>query len=208
MWKAGWDNFVYCLKSQLESLVVIWVQFSPVAQLCPNLCDPMNRSMPGLPVHHQLPEFTQTHVHRIHDAIQPSQPFSSCPQSLPASKSFPMSQLFTWGGQSTGASALASFLPNKSQGWSPGKSLTEGASQIPVTNDSTLHQLKPPHPSHVEGPVGPRRLGLATYPNPRPSSLTIPHNERIKATPNTVQAWTSLTCLVRVQEPHLVALRH
>ena len=46
-------------------------------------------------------------------------PFSSCPQSLPASKSFPISQLFTWGGQSTGASALASFLPKKSQGWSP-----------------------------------------------------------------------------------------
>ena len=46
-------------------------------------------------------------------------PFSSCPQSLPASKSFPKSQLFTWGGQSTGVSALASFLPKKSQGWSP-----------------------------------------------------------------------------------------
>ena len=46
-------------------------------------------------------------------------PFFSCPQSLPASESFPMSQLFTWGGQSTGASALASFLPRKSQGWSP-----------------------------------------------------------------------------------------
>ena len=46
-------------------------------------------------------------------------PFSSCPQFLPASESFPMSQLFTWGGQSTGVSALASFLPKKSQGWSP-----------------------------------------------------------------------------------------
>ena len=46
-------------------------------------------------------------------------PFSSCPQSLPASESFPMSQLYAWGGQSTGASALASFLPKKSQGWSP-----------------------------------------------------------------------------------------
>ena len=46
-------------------------------------------------------------------------PFSSCPQCLPASQSFPMSQLFTWGGQSTGVSALASFLPKKSQGWSP-----------------------------------------------------------------------------------------
>ena len=45
-------------------------QFSSVAQLCPTLCDPMNRSTPGLPVHHQLPEFTQTHVHRVSDAIQ------------------------------------------------------------------------------------------------------------------------------------------
>ena len=43
------------------------VQFSSVAQLCPTLCDPMNRSTPGLPVHHQLPEFTQTHVHRVGD---------------------------------------------------------------------------------------------------------------------------------------------
>ena len=55
-----------------------------------------------------------------HPAISSSvDPFSSCPQSLPASDSFPMSQLFTWGGQSTGVSAIASFLPKKSQGWSP-----------------------------------------------------------------------------------------
>jgi len=55
-----------------------------------------------------------------HPAISSSDvPFSSCPQSLPASESFPMSQLFTWGGQSTGVSALASFLPKKTQGWSP-----------------------------------------------------------------------------------------
>ena len=55
-----------------------------------------------------------------HPAISSSAiPFSSCPQSLPASKSFPMSQIFAWGGQSTGASALASFLPKKPQGWSP-----------------------------------------------------------------------------------------
>ena len=73
------------------------VQFSSVAQSCPTLCDPMNRSTPGLPVHHQLPEFTQAHVHRVgcHLAISSSVvPFSSCPQSLPASESFPMSQLF------------------------------------------------------------------------------------------------------------------
>ena len=53
------------------------VQFSLVAQSCLTLCDPMNRSMPGLLVHHQLPEFTQTHVHRVDDAIQPSHPLSS-----------------------------------------------------------------------------------------------------------------------------------
>ena len=53
------------------------VQFSSVAQLCLTLCDPMNRSTPGLPVHHQLPEFTQTHVHRVCDVIQPSHPLSS-----------------------------------------------------------------------------------------------------------------------------------
>ena len=53
------------------------VQFSSVAQSCPTLYDPMNHSTPGLPVHHQLPEFTQTHIHRVSDAIQPSHPLSS-----------------------------------------------------------------------------------------------------------------------------------
>ena len=53
------------------------VQFSSVAQSCPTLCDPMNRSVPGLPVHHQLPEFTQTHIRPVSDAIQPSHPRSS-----------------------------------------------------------------------------------------------------------------------------------
>ena len=52
-------------------------QIRSVAQSCPTLCDPMNRSTPGLPVHHQLPEFTQTHVHWVRDAIQPSHPLSS-----------------------------------------------------------------------------------------------------------------------------------
>ena len=97
-------------------------QIRSVAQSCPTLCNPMNRSTLGLPVHHQLPEFTQTHVHGVSDAIQPSHPapsvipFSSCPQSLPASETFPMSQFFASGGQSTGVSALASFPPKKSQG--------------------------------------------------------------------------------------------
>ena len=96
------------------------VQFSSVAQTCLTLCDPMKRNTPGLPVHHQLQEFTQIHVHRVCDAIQPSHPLSSpSPPApsilLPASKSFPMSQLFTRGGQSTGVSALASFLPKNTQ---------------------------------------------------------------------------------------------
>ena len=83
----------------------------------------MNHSTPGLPVHHQLPEFTQTHIHQVGDAIQPSHPLSSpsppAPQSLPASGSFPMSQLFTWRGQSIGVSASASVLPMNTQDWCP-----------------------------------------------------------------------------------------
>ena len=99
-------------------------QFSSVAHSCLTLCDPMNRSTPGLPVHHQLPEFIHSDSHPssrwCHQAISSSVvPFSSCPLSLPASESFQMSQLFTWGGQSTGVSALASFLPKNTQGWSP-----------------------------------------------------------------------------------------
>ena len=53
------------------------IQFSSITQSCLTLCDPMNRSTPGIPIHHQLPEFTQTHVHRVRDAIQPSHPWSS-----------------------------------------------------------------------------------------------------------------------------------
>ena len=59
------------------SLLFLSVQFSSVGQSCPTLYDPMNCSTPGLPVHHQLPEFTQTHLHRVSDAIQPSRPLSS-----------------------------------------------------------------------------------------------------------------------------------
>ena len=65
---------VYCHPTYLTYMKS---QFGSVTQLCPTLCDPMNRSTPGLLVHHQLPEFTQTHVHRVSDAIQPSHPLSS-----------------------------------------------------------------------------------------------------------------------------------
>ena len=97
------------------------VQFSSVAQLCPTICNPMNRSTPGLPVHHQLPKFTQTHPSSrwCHPAISSSViPFSSCLQPLPASEYFPMSQLFTWGDQSIGVSASASVLLMNTQDWS------------------------------------------------------------------------------------------
>ena len=89
------------------------VQFSSVAQSCLTLWDPMNGSMPGLAVHHQLPKFTETHVH---PAISSSVvPFSSCPQSLPASGSFEMSQFFASDGQSVGVSASTSVLPMNTQ---------------------------------------------------------------------------------------------
>ena len=70
------------------------VQFSSVAQLCLTLCDPTNRSTPGLPVHHQLPEFTQTHVHRVSDAIHPSHPLLS--PSPPAPNPSQHQSLFQW----------------------------------------------------------------------------------------------------------------
>ena len=70
----SWKSF------QKSTLFFRLYQFSSVTQSCPTFCDPMNRSTPGLPVHHQLPEFTQTHVHRVSDAIQPSHPLS-CPSS-------------------------------------------------------------------------------------------------------------------------------
>jgi len=97
-------------------------QFSSVAQSCLTLCNPMNRNTPGLPVHHQLPEFTQTHVHWLsqwcHPTISSSVvPFSSCLQSFPTSGSFQMSQLCTLGDQSIGVSA--SVLPMNIQDWFP-----------------------------------------------------------------------------------------
>ena len=98
------------------------LQFSSVTQSCLTLRDPMNRSTLCHPVHHQLLQFTQTHVHRVSDAIQPSHPRSTLlllPPIPPSIRSFSMSKFFTWGGQSTGVSALSSFPPKKSQGWSP-----------------------------------------------------------------------------------------
>ena len=94
-----------------------------VAKSCPTLCDPMDCSTPGFPVLHYLPELAQPHVHWVGDAIQPSHSLSSpqlsCPQSFPASGSFPMSRLFASGGQSIGTSASASVFLMNSLRWFP-----------------------------------------------------------------------------------------
>ena len=86
------------------------VQFS-FTQFCPTLCNPVDSRMPSLPVHHQLPEFTQTHVYRAGDAIQLSHPLSSLSPAFSLSQHQGMSQFFVSGGQSIGVSALASVLP-------------------------------------------------------------------------------------------------
>ena len=99
-------------------------QFSSVTQSFLTLCNLKDCSTPSFPVHYQHLEPAQTHVHRVRDAIQPSQssvvPFSSCLQSFLASGSFPMSQFFfTSGGESIGVSASASVLPRNIQDWFP-----------------------------------------------------------------------------------------
>ena len=85
---------IYALVKSLFLKGILCHQFSSVVQLCPTLCDPMNRSTPSLPVHHQLPECTQTHVRRVSDAIQPSHPLSS--PSPPAPSRSQHQSLFQW----------------------------------------------------------------------------------------------------------------
>ena len=104
-----------------QSKVFSWIQFSSVAQSCPTLRphESQNARPPRPSPTPRVNSDSRPSSQWCHPAISPSViPFSSCPQSLPASESFPMSQLFAWGSQSTRVSALASFLPKKSQGWS------------------------------------------------------------------------------------------
>ena len=115
------NTAIFC---QFPFFVILKVQFSSVAQSCPTLCDPMNRSTPGLPVRHQLLKSTQIHIHWVGDAIQPSHPLPS--PSPPALNPSQHQSLFKWVNSSHEVakvleflSALASFLPKKSQGWSP-----------------------------------------------------------------------------------------
>ena len=99
------------------------VIISSVTQLCPTLCDPMDCSTPGFPVYHQLLELTQSHVHWVSDAIQPSCPLSSpSPAAFNLSQHqglFQLSQFFTSDGQSIGVSASTSVLPVNTQDWPP-----------------------------------------------------------------------------------------
>ena len=114
-----WAKMLYCYYINWNFLII---QFSSVAQWSPTFCNPMDCSAPGLPVHQQLPELTQTYVHWVGDAIQPSHPLLSPSlllQCFPASGSFQMSHFFASGGQSIGVSASASVLPMNIQDWFP-----------------------------------------------------------------------------------------
>ena len=94
------------------------IQFSSVSQSCLTLCNPMNCSMPGFPVHHQLPEFTQTHVHPVGDAIQPSYPLSS--PSPPAPKPFQHQGLLQWVNTLHEVAKVLEFeLQHQSFQWTP-----------------------------------------------------------------------------------------
>ena len=122
----GWVSVDCLWSSHLVSLAlghtVRGGGYCSLAQLCLTLCNPMDCSTLGFPVLHHLPEFAQTQVRWVSDAIQPSHPLlSSSPpaQSSPASESFPMSRLFASEGQSIGTSASASVLPMNIQGWFP-----------------------------------------------------------------------------------------
>ena len=121
-WKGrcSWVCF-YTFRNKNQITVFKWkLKFS--ANLCPNPCDPMNYSTPGFSVLHYLVELAQTSPlsQWCNPVISSSVThFSSCLQSFPTSGSFPLSQLFTSGGQRIGASALASVLPMNIQGWFP-----------------------------------------------------------------------------------------
>jgi len=104
-----YDLFFFFLKKQIRCMLLTW--FSSVTQSCPTLCDPMNCSTPGLPVHHQLLESTQTHVHWVGDAIQPSHPLSS--PSLPALSLSQHQDLFKWVSFSHEVAKVLEFQPQR-----------------------------------------------------------------------------------------------
>ena len=117
------------------------VQFSSVAQSCPNLCDPINCSTPGLPVHHQLLEFTQTHVHRVGDSIQPSHPLSS--PSPPAPDPSQHQSLFQWVNCSHEVAKVLEFqLQHQSFQWTPRTGVVSPCSPRDSQESSPIPQFK------------------------------------------------------------------
>ena len=123
-WATCWDFDLDCLGihgskwKDFPKFSSVSVQFSSVAQSCPTLCDPMNCSTPGLPVHHRLTEFTQTHAHRIGNAIQPSHPLSS--PSPPAPNPSQHQGLLQWGNFLHEVAKVLQFqLQNQSFQWTP-----------------------------------------------------------------------------------------
>ena len=117
------DHFLSFLRAHsflsffIKYLLSTSVQFSSVAQSCLTLCAPMNRSTPGLPVPHQLPEFTQTHAHRVGDAIQPSHPLSS--PSPPAPNPSKHQGLFQWVNSSHEVAKVLEFQLQHQSQWTP-----------------------------------------------------------------------------------------
>ena len=113
-------SLLLCAMQGLEQIFKVFstFQFSSVTQSCPTLCDPMNCSTQGLPVHHQLPEATQTHVHWVSDAIQPSHPLSS--PSPPALNLSQHQGLFKWVSSSHQVAKVLEFQPqHQSFQWTP-----------------------------------------------------------------------------------------
>ena len=134
VWVDGWkkfpaNSFSYkahpwgitstCFSNSSKQTGGLSVQFNSVTRLCPTLWDPMDCSMPGLPVHHQLPEFIQTHVHWVGDAIQTSHSLSSLSPIFPSIRVFSNESTLRMRWPKIGVSALASVLPMNTQDWSP-----------------------------------------------------------------------------------------
>ena len=115
-WTSGSSRFMYCWSPAWRILsinLLKWKVKMKVTQSCLTLCDPMNCSTPGLPVYHQLPEFTQTHVHWVNDAIQPSHPLSS--PSPPAINLSQHRGLFQWVRSSHQVAKVLEFQPQSFQ---------------------------------------------------------------------------------------------
>ena len=129
------------------------VWFSSVAQSCPTLCDPMNRSTPSLPVHHQLPESTQTHVHWVGDAIQPSHPLSS--PSPPALNLSQHQSLFQWVSSSHQVAKVLEFqLQHQSYQWTPRTDLLyDGLVGSPWSPRDSQESSSPPQLKSINSSV-------------------------------------------------------